>query len=221
LFFGIAAPLLCLYFDPGLLRGNNALGPKLLTSLRLFAHLEMGISILVLAYYLVTRRDSSFLAGALYAGALFAFLAGILMLPLTLVGLFAIIGIPGLTPFFTAYVFWRNAKRCWRQTSVGGHGHITFSVALLAAVLVLGVPLGLQVTATHLMNNAIAAVQSGSEQDFARAEQTLRRLRFVVYIDTDRMARTYQRSVDKVERTRLARAFRALTGEDIENRLTD
>jgi hypothetical protein len=219
-FFGIVAPLLCLYFDPIVFIGGS-LGNHLLGRLRLFSYSEIAISIVFLAYYLFTRRASPFLAGVLYAGAAFAFFVGIVLLPLSLVMVVALIGIAGLTPLATGYVFYRNARDCWRQSSVGRPAYGALTVAVLGAVLILGVPLSLQVSATHLANRAEATLQTGSEQEFGHAVQTLKRLRFAVNIDTGRMERDYQRTADGVKRARLSRAYRALTGEDIEQRLTD
>ncbi|HEX7285964.1 MAG TPA: hypothetical protein VF532_07260 [Candidatus Angelobacter sp.] len=220
-FFGIIAPLLCVYFDPGLLNGNSVVAPHLLGSLRLFVYVEIGLGAAVLAYYLITRRNSSWLAGALFAGALFAFFVGILILPLTLVMLLVLIGIPGLTPFFTGYVFLRNARQCWQQSPAGKHAYRALPVALLSTVLVLGVPLSLQLSANRLVNRAQTAIRTGSGQEFDRALETLRRIRFAVYIDTGRMARDYQRTTDSVLRARLAQVYRMLTGDAIENYLAD
>jgi signal transduction histidine kinase len=218
-FFGIIAPLLCLYFDPVVLRGSRLPGTGLLTYLSLFVYLVIGASIAFLAFRLITRRGSAFLAGALYGGAFFAFFVGILILPLTLVTLLALIGIPGLTPFFTGYVFLRNARLSWRQSAAGALRSRALPAALLGAVLVLGVPLSFQLSVINLVNRATATLQTGSEQDFDRALQRLKWVRFA--LDTDAMARSYEHTANGEQRARLARAFHALTGQDIEQRLAD
>ena len=117
LFLGAVAPILCLFMDPGIFRWGGLPGTSRLTHFQIFAYLEIGICIAALIFYLVTRRGSAILAGILYIGSAFSLAVGIIILPLTLVGIFMLIGFLGLTPFFTGYVFQRNARRCWRQSA--------------------------------------------------------------------------------------------------------
>src|ERR1700686_4430396 len=104
---GIVTPLLCLFFDP--VFSGDLLGSSLLNSFRMFAYIEVGTGIAALGIYLLTRRASALLAGILSSGAIFAFGLGIFIFPLTFWGLFFLFGIFGLTPFFTGFVFLRNA----------------------------------------------------------------------------------------------------------------
>src|SRR5690349_1892220 len=99
LIFGIIAPLLCLFFDPAIFRSDRLAGRGLLSQVRLFGYVEIAASAAVLGYYLVKRQASPLLAGALMGGSIFALSLGILMLPISFVGLFVLIGILGFIPF--------------------------------------------------------------------------------------------------------------------------
>jgi hypothetical protein len=108
-FFGAVMPVVCLFMDPGIFRWGSLPGTSRLTHFGLFAYLEIALCIAALIFYLVRRRASAFLSGMLYAGMLFSVAVGITILPLTLAGLFMLIGVLGLTPFFTGFVFLERA----------------------------------------------------------------------------------------------------------------
>lgn len=217
LFFGVAAPILCVLMDPGVFRWGGLPGTSRLTHFQVFAYLEIGICIAALSFYLLTRRASAFLAGILFVGSVFSFAVGIIILPLTLMGILVLIGVLGLTPFFTSYVFLRNARRCWSQ-SVQKRVPTAIITAMSAAVLALMVPLGVQFETVRITGRAMGTLQTGSEQEADHAIRTLKFARFA--IDTDELAITYGNTADKKQRERLARAYQEITGARIEDRLT-
>jgi hypothetical protein len=210
--FGAAAPILCLIMDPGIFRWGGLPGTSRLAHFGIFSYFEIAINIAALLFYLVTRRASSFLAGILFTGAVFSLAVGVLILPLTVAGIFVLIGFLGLTPFFTAYVFLRNARRCWSQPA-----RRRFLTAASAALLTLMVPLGLQLQTVRITSRALVMLQTGSEQDADHAVQTLKLTRFA--LNTDELAILYGNTADQKKRERLARAYHEITGEKIEDRL--
>jgi len=189
---GIIAPILCVIFDPAVFRSDGLFGAGMLKDFRFYAYTEIAIGVAALAYFLLTRRGSAPLAGTLYAGALFSGLLGLFMLPLTLLGLLILIGIFGLTPFFSSFVMERNASRCWRESS-------THTVRFKAL--------------------RTAALQTGSEQKYAIAVRTLKFLKFGA--KTDEIVFAYQKAADPKQRERLAQAYQAITGREIIERLTE
>lgn len=56
-----------------------------------------------------------FLMGILLTGALVSLMIGVLLLPVTLTGILVLVGLLGLTPFFTATVLFRSSLRIWRR----------------------------------------------------------------------------------------------------------
>jgi hypothetical protein len=105
---GFFLPVLCLYFDPILFAHNKANTPVQLIALT-------GITFQMLAFlvWLFSKRQLSRLSGIfggiLLAGVLISFACGLLLLPLSVIGLVAfLIGLAGFTPFITCYVFYRH-----------------------------------------------------------------------------------------------------------------
>ncbi|HEY6971370.1 MAG TPA: hypothetical protein VJA94_19330 [Candidatus Angelobacter sp.] len=216
--FGVFAPIICLYMDPGIFRWSDLPGNSLLSHFSFFAYLEIGIGIVALSFFLITHRASLFLAGVLYAGAIFSVAVGIMIFPLTIVAIFALIGLLGLTPFFTAFVFLRNARRCWFQ-AIQSRAASAFPIAVLAATLTLVMPLLAQLEIFRITSHALVMLQSGTDQEADRAIHTLKLTRFA--INTDRLAIAYGNTDDKKQRERLARAFHEITGGKIADRLAD
>ena len=212
---GIIVPTLCLILDPGIIRSRELLHSPL-ANYALFAYLEIGLCIAALSFYLITQRTSALFAGIFYAGAVFSLAVGIILLPLTLIALFAVIGIPGLTPFFTCFVFLRNARRCW-PSSVQKRSSSAVLTAAASAMMLFLVPLGLQFETVRIANRALDSLQTGTDQQADRAITILKRTRLV--IDTNRLVICYGSTNDKKQHERLARAYLAITGERIEDRL--
>jgi len=107
---GIVLPCICLVADPVVFDG---------WWYRSVAYTFVTAQMAVLAVWMLLRRrlaeSAIFFTGPLMAGGLFALGVGLVMLPLTLVGMVILIGFLGLTPFFTALAFLRNAVRALRQ----------------------------------------------------------------------------------------------------------
>lgn len=101
---GVVGPIACLVFDPIIFGPGGEYRNFTIT-----AYVGIIVFVLVLTAWLLFRPWPSVFAGLLYAGSLFAMCIGVLIFPLTLIGLIVGIGIFGLTPFLTAWVFLRNA----------------------------------------------------------------------------------------------------------------
>jgi hypothetical protein len=216
--FGIVAPVLCVIFDPVVFTPGAMGLTGSLYGWRVFGYAEIVIGVILLAYYLLTQRSSSWLAGALLSGALFALVVGIVLLPLTLLGMFILIGFFGLTPFLTAFVFLRNGYRCWQESTARRPATRGVPVAVVAAVLVCGIPLALQVGLSAFADRAISGLQSESDQEFAQAVRSLKRIHLV--LDEDKIVSLY-RHADARHRERLSAAYREITGRSIEDRIVE
>lgn len=90
-FFGIIAPILCLIFDPGVFRGGFIGGSGYMSDIKLFAYLSIGLGITVLTIWLSLKLTSriliSAISGIFFAEALLALTIGIVLLPMSLLGL--------------------------------------------------------------------------------------------------------------------------------------
>jgi hypothetical protein len=213
--FGMVVPLL------GLVAAVR-LGPEAASSRSLwareilFAAFVAGSQLICLGLWLVRGCCPSLLAGTLVVGSLASLAVGVLLLPVTLVGLFAWgLGLLGLTPFATAFVFARNSRRalaaagrrCWLVLSGAGCG-------LMLAVLI---PLLLQRSVLREVERATALVLSPDPVEVARGMKQLRHLRALV--DGDRIIRVYEVEKDALRRGRLRELYRQLTGTEIEDHL--
>jgi hypothetical protein len=212
--FGIVAPVLCLAFDPGVLRPDGWEFFEPLQDVRLFVYLVIGLAIAALSYFLVKRKSSWLLAGALYGAALFALFLGLVMSPMSALGLLLVIGIFGFTPFVSAFVFWRNARRCRQSVPAGGNAWLA---AALGFLLMLGVPGLVQGGMATVGNRAVARVIAGAGREESRDIRIAHSLRIATR--TDPIVFAYQKTTDIKERARLAAAYEQITGISMERRL--
>jgi hypothetical protein len=84
-----------------------------------FAYPAIAIQILVIVAVLVVGRFppaiGAFLAGVLFLGMFVAGAIGVLLFPLSTLGLILLIGMLGYTPLFTAWAFGRRAQSLWKD----------------------------------------------------------------------------------------------------------
>jgi hypothetical protein len=102
---GVFLPILCLIFDPVVFEEPRA---------RALAVIGYGLPMLLLLAWIVIGPRyaalSCVLAGGMGIGAVLAGVTGVLMLPMTILGLFILLGLLGLIPFATMWIYWRNAR---------------------------------------------------------------------------------------------------------------
>lgn len=142
--FGVVAPLLCLYFDPGLFRSNDPCFGPLLGGTGPFVYVAIGSGTFLLAIWLIANRwitkGRSLFAGAFLGGTIFAFLLGLAMLPFSLIGLLLFgLGALGVMPFLVALVYWRNARMAWSEVGAVNNT-LRFALAIAGFVFVFGLP---------------------------------------------------------------------------------
>jgi hypothetical protein len=123
---GIVVPLVCLIFDPFFFKGGFGLqhgglqhggSGGFLGEYAVPAYAFMGVEMTALAIALGARPRSRALALLLWLGALYALVLGIVLVPLSIVGIAAAgLGLLGFAPFFTAVAFFRAGWACYRRT---------------------------------------------------------------------------------------------------------
>ena len=222
--FGVIAPLLCVIFDPIVFRGGLLGGGPLFAGYRVFAYTIIFVEITALLMWLVGRRGpvgSRVLGGVLCAGALFSLVIGLALLPFSLFGImFYGIGLCGFAPFLTLIIYLRNGRRALRhaQAHALAPGRRP-PPALLSAVLVLALPAAAQWQVTQVVSRDVRALTEG---DAAYASAATRRLKYVRWLtlgeDYDQLVLAYRLERDPARRTRIAAAYKEITGADIETR---
>jgi hypothetical protein len=148
LIVGVLLPLFCLVADPIVFSRYDSI----LTRYRWLAYTFIVIEVVVLGLWLALRRrltgSAAFFVGPLGAGGVFAFLIGLGILPISVVGMLVVIGVLGFTPFFTSVVFFRNGVRALARSR--GQGSPGARVAIiLAGILFIGTPSLLVLQAWH------------------------------------------------------------------------
>ena len=209
--FGVVLPLICLTFDPIVFR--TTFGQPILGSYKISSYGIMALATLALAAWLSMRRLPSLFCGFLLGGCAFAVVLGVILLPMSMVGLMAIIGILGFSPFVTAATFWYSAMNA---RNVAGDGFKPV-VAASAFIIIIVLPIGTHAYVFHVTEHSIDNLVSGSDLS---AEQAIRRLGMLgPAFDADELVWRYDQADSKIARDRLANAYTQLTGGDIQQRL--
>ena len=125
---GIFLPVLCAYYDPVLL-GRHRGSPWQVSVYAVVVFQMTALLVWLFGQWRLARLSGLF-AGIFLAGALLAFGCGIALLPLTLIGSFAIIGLAGFTPFITCHVLLRNFLQAKKLAYSQGH-KVWASLAML------------------------------------------------------------------------------------------
>lgn len=217
---GILAPILCLALQPFLLPGDLFLLPGLqfINTYWIFSYGFIGLEILALSLWLsIGERPRIWygaLSGVLFAGAFFAGGLGLILLPFRLLGLLILIGFLGFVPLFTAYAFYRNAVRAYRHAGISLSGTTLRASALLGSMLVMGVPGGIQARVLMVVQSTIQGVVEGDPAAMDRLRA------WAPFVSRDRLVWAYDAERDPIRKSRLSKAYKDLTGEDIERRLS-
>ena len=159
--WGIVMPVVCLVFDPFVFKGTLEDDPltSSMANFRIQPQAFVGYPILawqlfVMAGVLVIGRPSATwaaaAAGTLFAGMFVAAAIGVILSPLSTLGLFLVIGILGYTPLFTAFSYGRRAREMWRGATAGMSIQKSLGIAAAAAVAAFAIPAGLGLGALQL-----------------------------------------------------------------------
>jgi len=208
--FGIVLPLVCFAFDPIVFVDERWIGLGY-WPYRILAWTFAGAQMLALAAALAGGRrppvESAVVAGVLGAGALFACVVAFALLPLSLNGLIAIIGVLGLVPFATAFVYGRAALRALRDAA----GFRWRALVAVAAFLVAtAVPVGVQLGADAMVSEWIeAAVQ----RPVGPPDDALLLAARVAPRSVEQLEERHAMARDEVGRMRIAQLYVRLSGK--------
>jgi len=217
---GIWLPLFCLIFDP-------IVFIYFLSSYHLFAYFLIGLEIATLTLWLVFGmrliRWAGLIAGILFSGALFALILGIVLLPLSIIGLIFLIGLFGFAPFFTFVIFYHHGKQAFKQAY---HAHLnrvwlhtSFVLGISFAILI---PTGVQLGTHQIISHSIKIILEGEPQTITSATQRLQLIFWCRESCFDEIVWAYEKAEDNLVRQKnLAQVYHDITGKDVENRLSD
>lgn len=220
--FGVVMPILCFVFDPVVFDGSGFADTIVpLSQLGFLIYLFSALSIITLVAWLLAARAlksyAGFFAGVLLTGALLSFLIGVLILPLTLMGLAFLIGILGFTPFLTAFVYLRNGIRAKRIAESSVSRKALLGMMMAGALVVITIPVAAHVSVNRLVNQSMNELMQGDAQATERAVARLRYVRW--FTNMNKLVWAYSKEHDETRKRNLARAYKQLTGVEIEDRL--
>jgi hypothetical protein len=226
--FGVLMPIICFYLDPGIIGISISemswmppVSHDSFLRLNVLVYTLSGLAILTLSVWLTighrAKSSGGIFGGILLAGAVTSFVIGVVILPLTIMGLLFIIGILGFVPFITAFVYLRNGVKAIRRGSSALSRSALIAAILSSAVLISALPVVAQWEVNHIVVQSVNEILG---EDPLAAAGAVRRVKYLRWItDTDRIVRAYQEESANERRERLARAYKEITGEDIEMRL--
>jgi hypothetical protein len=220
---GIVVPALCLILDPGIVRdaGEQLFPSPPLGQYSLSIYGLSALAIPSLAMWLLLRRRvrawGGLISGVLLAGAICSLLIGGILFPLSVLALVIGIGILGFTPLVTGFVYLRNAIRSFGQASLHMSRIRLVGSMLLTAILVVAVPAIANWRISRMVSRSVEEIV---RNDSASIEDTAQRIKyFKAYVDRRRIEETYKDETDPILRERLAKAYKTITGDDMEARI--
>jgi hypothetical protein len=218
--FAIVLPILFLVLDPVVFKSPKLLGPAYLEDYQLLAYLfcslEIGVFLTWRTFRLPLRRFSSAFAGAFFAGAIFSTVIGLVILPLSLLGLMFVLGVFGFTPFVTAFVFLRNGVRAARININSSALYSRFSTAAWGAALALGMPLAAQAKVERDVSTMVGTLISGSAPEAEAAAERLKSYHYVSRKHCDEIVSAYGSEPNTAKRALFERTYKAITGDELE-----
>ena len=185
-FFGIILPVACFFLDPIVFESHLG-GSAFLGDYKPFAYLLSFASIMALMAWLLwgekLRWLNAPLAGIFAVGGIVSLAVGLVLLPLSLLGLFFLIGILGFTPLLTSLVFARNSVRALRSARPYLAKRSLVYSSLLTALFAFVVPYVANVEISRRIDAMV-------EADLTEFQANARVLRFVApLLNLDRLRR--------------------------------
>ncbi|HEX9960397.1 MAG TPA: hypothetical protein VGB00_05665 [Pyrinomonadaceae bacterium] len=216
--FGVVLPVICFAFDPVVFKGGLADEPFLGT-FKPLAYVLSFVSVMAMAAWLTWGAKlkwlNAFLAGLFAVGSVISLAVGIILLPVSLLGLLVLIGILGFTPLLTALVFLRNSARAFHAAKPFFEKRVLINSFMLGAVFSVALPTVLNIQ----IKRSLDAMRYG---DAATIRAQAKNLKYVAPLaDLDGLARRYAFSTDehnKEKRAAFAEVYKELTGENIKDR---
>jgi hypothetical protein len=221
--FGVILPIVCLVCDPIVFKRSEILifnaryiPPVIFPRCAPFAYCLIGIDAALLLFVFFLHLRSAFLGGCLLSGALFSLVLGLLMTPVTLLGMMIGIGFLGLTPFFTSFVYFRNFLRIIRHS-------IHRSAVVIVFLTFLGLSTAFLISFTfhkivsmHI-DASLESIACGNAHLETQARETLQRLRFL--FNDNRLIILYNQTPDENQKKKISEVYQQITGQTIEKKL--
>ena len=137
--FGVLLPIACFVFDPIVFSSKEFLG-----NYKTFAYVLSFVSVMAMSAWLIWGAQlkwlNALLAGLFIVGSIVSFGIGVIIFPISLLGLIFLIGALGFTPLFSAVVFLRNSFRAYQAAKPFLENKVLVYSFLLSALFSAVVP---------------------------------------------------------------------------------
>ncbi len=217
--FGVILPVVCFVFDPIVFKGD-AWGAAYLRTYKPFAYILSFVSVMAMSAWLIWGEKlkwlNAFLAGLFIVGGIVSLSLGIILSPISLLGLIILIGALGFTPILSAVVYLRNSLRAYQATKPFlEKGVLVYSFAL-SALFSAVVPSVINAETNRALDRMIKG-------DARTVHAEFQSLKYVApLINFDVLALHYHRSAPEERETEkmktIAEIYKEMTGEDLERK---
>jgi hypothetical protein len=212
--FGVILPVVCVVADPIVFKGYGAGKGALLAGYKPFGYLLSFTSIMLMMVWLIWGTKlkwlNSFLSGLFAVGSFISFAIGIIFFPLSVIGIFFVIGIFGFTPLFASFVYWRNSVRTFHLTKPFLKKGALIGSFVLSAVLSFTIPMLVNVKIQNLLNQ----MNNGNAETIKLNAEKLKY--FYPLVNFDVLGGHYCDSPQSEEHQALAEVYQRFTGESVE-----
>ncbi len=223
--FGVLAPPLLLILDPLIFKGASYLPTGgLLAPIKIGAYTAIALGISAMALWLIYRGRlrvySAYLLGIMGIGQAIAFAFAALLLPLSIIGVITAgsegVGILGLVPIFTVFVFDRQrlVVRAYANARVNRK-----RAALIGAIAVIAISLFLQCGTWLYVNGAIRDLLNNPESP----PRAVNQLKYAFWCGDecfyDLVSNYHKADNDPIRQQYLAAVYHDITNGDIRTKI--
>ncbi|MGE0534514.1 MAG: hypothetical protein AB7O68_06035 [Pirellulales bacterium] len=216
---GVVFPLLCFYYDAaGEGKMPTAMGMFYGGPIQVAVYVAVGWQIAALLSWLLSPWRPIWLVGlwggTMAVGAIVALAIGIVMLPLTFIGLFVLVGVLGLCPWYASFVYFCNAREAFRAIDRGGApNRLGVAGFVIGALLAMFVPAAADIWVRRDVRQLVTAVQMGNQ---GKVDAITQRLLYVAppqYLQPVRVE--YNLSSDPALQAQLDNIHRQIAGAGV------
>jgi hypothetical protein len=219
---GVILPVICIAYDPGVFRNSVLGGQSWLGDFKAFAYLLSFVSIMGMMAWLIwgarLKWINSLLAGLFILGGAVSLVIGVMLAPVSLLGLIVLIGALGFTPLLSSIVYLRNGVRAFRAARPFLDKRTLVHSMALSAVLSAAIPFTIQAE----IHKSLSAIKSGDIETVKWESRKLRVLSPLVNFDSLREHYRLSKDIQHTPQLRIVADFyEEMTGESIETHFFD
>ncbi len=186
--FGVIMPVVCFVLDPGIFRGGIYKG-ALFGTFKPSAYLLSFVLVMAMSAWLLWGRNfkifNAFLSGLLALGGLVSLAIGLIISPLSVIGLLFIIGVLGFVPLLTSFVYLRAAMKSFDLAKPFLNTPALTGAFVLSVSLGFTIPMLINLRIDHLLEE----MRTG---DVATIETNARQLGYYApLVNADKLAANY------------------------------